>query len=55
MDQPDDQWTPPDPSEPLVLAQSIAMSGSLSQSERWQVIDLLHELAGYRRTDVSGG
>ncbi|MEM8620905.1 MAG: hypothetical protein AAGF73_14395 [Actinomycetota bacterium] len=38
-----------DHSQPIQLAQSLAMSGDLTDSTRMDLIDMLHELAARRR------
>jgi hypothetical protein len=35
--------------DPLQLAQSLAMSLSITESARFELIDMLHALAAYRR------
>jgi hypothetical protein len=44
-----DDWRPPIHADPILLAQTVAMTPSLSESTRHEVIEMLHELTERRQ------
>jgi hypothetical protein len=48
----DSDYVPPSHTEPLQLAQSLAMAATITEADRSDLIEMLHELAGRRRADA---
>jgi hypothetical protein len=46
-------YSPPLHTQPLQLAQSLAMASTITEADRSDLIEMLHELAERRRTDAS--
>jgi hypothetical protein len=46
-------YSPPSHTQPLQLAQSLAMASTITESDRSDLIEMLHELAERRRADES--
>jgi hypothetical protein len=50
----DSDNSPPSHTQPLQLAQSLAMAATITEADRSDLIEMLHELAERRRADVLG-
>ena len=48
----DSDYVPPLHTEPLQLAQSLAMAATVTEADRSDLIEMLHELAERRRADT---
>jgi hypothetical protein len=45
-------YSPPSHTQPLQLAQSLAMAATITEADRSDLIEMLHELAERRRADA---
>ena len=50
----DPDYIPPPHTQPLQLAQSLAMASTITDADRTDLIEMLHELAERRRHDSGG-
>jgi hypothetical protein len=48
----DSDYVTPSHTQPLQLAQSLAMAATITEADRSELIEMLHELADRRRADV---
>jgi len=48
----DSDYSPPPHTQPLQLPQSLAMAATITEADRSDLIEMLHELAERRRADA---